>query len=368
MASRHWYFLLSFSLSLLAVIFCVLVFQSGQFEDQGIQIGANFVSGIPNYYFFYIIVLPFVAVGVAYLALENRYVRIFGQLSDDLDDKTRSRVNRYRKILPAFAVLFSLLIIVQDATEKTTALPPYSLSLEQNVADSQAKRPVERFFACQKEWLAADACDVIHSAETQLEAYLEVLNKYGFSGKSATGFDSFSHWSQKSSSLYKFESLLSLLAALVISLLFAEVFLFMMVKDYLKPATKSLVIWIVVLASLWFPTKMYSSWHSNLGLYSTPAVLWFGVALLVVGVLLVIFLKTERNDLYKFANVVTAIFSALIAGVSIIKPELIQNMITIMGDAGWIYGSIISMILMFSLYLVTDHFLSNYEMEAAGED
>ena len=79
--------------------------------------------------------MPFVAVGVAYLALENRYIRIFGQLSDDLDDKTRSRVDRYRKILPAFAIIFSLLIIVQDATEKTTALPPYSINLEQNIAD-----------------------------------------------------------------------------------------------------------------------------------------------------------------------------------------------------------------------------------------
>lgn len=368
MASRHWYFLLSFSLSLLAVTFCFLLFRSGQFEDQGIRIGANFVSGVPNYYFFYTIVLPFVAVGVAYLALENRYIRIFGQLSDDLDDKARARVNRYRKILPAFAVIFSLLVIVQDATEKTTALPPYSISLEQNIADLQVKRPVEKFFACQKEWIEPETCETIHSPETQLDEYLKVLNQYGFNGESATGFDSFLHWSQKSSSLYKFESLLSLLAALVISLLFVEVFLFMMVKNYVKPATKSLVIWIVVLASLWFPTKMYSSWHSNLGPYTTPAILWFGVALLVIGVLLVIFLKTERNDLYKFANIITAIFSALIAGVSIIKPELIQKVIKIIGDAGWIYGTIFSMILMFSLYLVTDHFLSNYEMEAAGED
>ena len=355
--ARHWYFIVSFSLSVGAVIYCYLVYRAGQHEN--LQLGAKFLSGIPNYYFFYVVILPFITAGVVYLAFENKYIRFFGDLSQDLGDEYRAKVLRFRVILLIVAIIFSVLVTIQDAAEKSTALPPYSIDL-----GAQQNQSAARFFACQKEWIE---CADRLPEDRHLEAYLSELRGNGYSGNSASGFDSMSHWHQQSSGLYKLESFLSWIAALVVSLMFVEVFLFMIVKNYVKPATKSLVIWMVVLASLWFPTKMYSSWHSNLGTYAPPAILWFGIALLAVAILLVVFLKTERNDLYKFANVVTAIFSALIAWVSVIEPELIQQIIGIVSDAGLIYTAILSLIVMFSLYLVTDHFISNYEDEAVHE-
>lgn len=358
-AVRHWYFVLSFALSLLAAIFCILVYQSGQYPD--FQIGAKYLSGIPNYYFFVAIVLPFVAAGVMYLALENRNVRLWGDLNANLDAATRARALRFRKILPLIALLFSILVIIQDAADKTLALPPYSIGLEPDNIEQ-----VARYFACQKQWLT-DGCGPLAASDNQHAEYLLVLKQNGFKGKKVSGFDSFGHWFEQSSMRYKMESFLSLLAALVVSLLLVEVYLLMMVKNYVKPATKSLVIWMVVLTSLWFPTKVISSRQSDLGTYATPTILFFGGALMVVAILLIVFLKMERNDLYKFASIAIGIFSGLISAVTYMKPEITDRVIGVLSSAGWIYNTIICLILMFSFYLVTDHFISDYELEVSDE-
>lgn len=80
-AGRHWYFVLSFIPSLLAVVFCILVYRSGQYQE--FQVGARYLSGIPNFHFFVANVLPFIAAGVMYLAVENRNIRINGEPSND---------------------------------------------------------------------------------------------------------------------------------------------------------------------------------------------------------------------------------------------------------------------------------------------
>jgi hypothetical protein len=358
-AGRHWYFLLSFALSLLAALFCVLVYQSGQFRD--FQIGAEYLRGIPNYYFFVAIVLPFVGAGVMYLALENRNVRFWGDLNPNLDEATLARVLRFRKILPLVAMLFSILVIIQDAADKTTALPPYSINLGPDNIEQ-----VARHFACQKQWLT-DGCSPLAASDNQRAEYLKVLQENGFKGEKVSGFDSFDHWFEQSSIRYKMESFLSLLAALIVSLLLAEIYLLMMVKNYMESATKSLVIWMVVLSSLWFPTKVISSRQSDLGVNATPTILFFGGALMVVGILLIVFLKMERNDLYKFASIAIGIFSGLISAVTYMKPEITNQVIGILSSAGWIYNAIICLILLFSFYLVTDHFISDYEREASDE-
>lgn len=56
---------------------------------------------------------------------------------------------------------------------------------------------------------------------------------------------------------------------------------------------------MVVLTSLWFPTKMISSRQSHLGPDSIPTILFFGAILLLIGILLIALLKMERNDLFK---------------------------------------------------------------------
>lgn len=358
-AGRYRYYVLSFTLSILAVCYCVLVFLSGQYEEN--KLGSFFLIGIPNYYFFYAVILPFMGVGVMYLAFENKYIRFVGELSRDLDDVHRNKIRRFRKILLGLALLSSVLITIQDAAEKDYALPPNAFRLK----TEQSEQQVAAFYACAKEWPTCKSSTP--SSAEHASSYLEILQAHGFKGQRASGFDSILHWYSQSSGTYKLESFLSFLGAVIASVFVAEVFLLMMIKNYVKPATKDLIIWLVVLASFWFPTKMYAAWHFNIGEFSTPGIFWFGLGVLALAVLLVFFLKAERNNLYKYASVIAAIASGSIAGLSYFKPEIIQNWMAVMQDIGWTYVSIFFLLVAFSLFLVTDHFIGNYEQETSQE-
>jgi hypothetical protein len=353
---RHYW--VAFSLSLLAVAYCVLVYGAG--ERHGLSLGARYLAAIPNYYLFYLVVLPFVATGVLHLGLENRNIRFVGDISGELDDETRRKVERFRRILPAVCLLFSALIIVQDAAEKNHALPPYAFRFQE---PEQAGR-VERYYACAKGWIACE----LSEQERTVEAYLIVLKRNGYVGSSATGFRSFDAWWSGSSWLYRFESFLSFLAALVVSALFAEVFLLVMTKNYVRPATRNLMIWMAVLVTLWFPAKMYAAWSVRLGPFSPPGIAVFGLALLVLGVLLVLFVKTERDQLGKYASAVTAVFSLGLASVSYLKPELIHRGVLMMEKLGLVYTGIVAALLFFALYLVTDYFIRGYDEEVRPPD
>ena len=438
---RHRYFIVSFTLSILGLAFCWLCYRSGQFEQ--FEIGSFFLQGIPNYYFFYIFVLPFIGTSVAYLAFENKTIRLFGEIDDNLDAENRSRIERYRLKLLFAALLISVLVGIQDAGEKTTALPSYSFELgaENNAAVADYYACLQGLSTCSKQ-ISPEARETCYAAINALRGsagqaggerelspeeqnacylgllrahdfdpyretgqalsvpdgqacylailqqqgfdqqrvdgstlpsadaktcYLAILRQQGFEGQRVSGFESVSHWWQQSSALYKFESLLSFLAALLISLLFVQLFLLLMVKDQVRSSTKSIVIWMAVLGSFWFPTKLYSSWRFDLGPYEIPGTLWFGIIVLVIAILLIVFLKTERDNLYKYAEIVVAVFSVLITAVGIAEPELIQQAVSILGSIGPIYIGIVSFIFIFSLYLVTDHFLSNYEQDSAGQ-
>lgn len=357
-AGRYRYYVLSFTLPVLAVCYCVLVFLSGQYEEN--QLGSFFLIGIPNYYFFYAVILPFISVGAMYLAFENKYIRFVGELSNDLDDKHRNKIRYLRKILLGSALLFSVLIVIQDAVEKDYTLPPHAFRFK----TEQGEQQVAALYACVKGW---GTCQRSILSADHASSYLEILQAHGFKGQRASGFDSVLHWYSQSSRTYKLESFLSFLGALIASVFIAEVFLLMMVKNYVKPATKDLIIWLVILASFWFPTKMYAAWHFNIGEFSTPGIFWFGIGVLGLAILLVFFLKAERNDLYKYASVIAAIASASIAGLSYFRPEIIQNWIEVMQNIGWTYVGMFFVLVAFSLYLVTDHFISNYEQETSQE-
>jgi hypothetical protein len=253
------------------------------------------------------------------------------------------------------AVFFSILITARDAVDKNHLLLPcaYSLSSE------QAYTEVAETYACLKGWIV---CEQPSGEGT--EVYLAVLKRHGFTGERATGFDTPAHWYAQSSWLYKFESFLSFLAALIISFFVVEVFLLLAVKNYVLPATKQLVVWLLLIASFWLPTKIYSSWYLGMGDFTPPSIFWFALLLLILGVLLILFIKTERNEIYKYASVVAAIGSTGIAGLSWFKPEWIQMLFEIVMRLGWIYGMLLLCLFCFALFLVTDHFIGNYEEEA----
>lgn len=355
---RYLYYVFSLTLSALAISYCILVFFSGQYDN--VPLGSYVLIGKPNYYFFYIIVLPVIATGIVYLALENKYVRLFGELSNDLDDKHKRKIRILRIVFLCIAVLASVMIVIQDAANKDYPLPPNDF----NLSSKQVKNQVAVFYQKQRN----DSEDKKSASTTDhAKAYLEFLKEHGFRGKRINGFDSISTWYSQSSGTYKFESLLSFLAALITSLLFVEILLLLVVKNYVKPATKNLLIWLVILISLWFPMKMYSAWYFsfNRSTFSPPAIFWFGLVILVIGALLVFFIRTERNNLNKYASIVAAVASALVSVVSYFKPKFMENVIQIIGNIGWVYEGVLATILIISLFLVTDYFITDYEEEVA---
>jgi hypothetical protein len=94
--------------------------------------------------------------------------------------------------------------------------------------------------------------------------------------------------------------------------------------------------------------------------------LWFGVIVLIIAILLIVLLKTEPDNIYKYAEIVIAIFSALITAISIAKRELIQQAVSIFENIDWIYTGVVSFLFIFSLNLISDHFISNYEQDSTG--
>jgi hypothetical protein len=94
--------------------------------------------------------------------------------------------------------------------------------------------------------------------------------------------------------------------------------------------------------------------------------LWFGVIVLIIAILLIVLLKTEPDNIYKYAEIVIAIFSALITAISIAKRELIQQAVSIFENIDWIYTGAVSFLFIFSLNLISDHFISNYEQDSTG--
>lgn len=355
---RLLYYSLSFSLSALSLIYCVLVYLAGQHME--LEIGSHYLVSIPNYYFFYTVILPFVATGVIYLACENRFIRFFGGVSEELSDDHRKKVRRYQKILPFFCLLFSMLVIVQDAAEKNFTLPPYAF----NFASETQAQAVAEFYACAKGWKECDP----QPTEQGPEQYLSVLQANGLSTESVTGFATLSQWWTGATWLYRFESLLSFLGALIVSFFIAEIFLLMIVKNYTKPATRNLIIWMLILTSFWFPTKIYSAWNFTLGLFKAPVIFLFGLLVLALGVLLVFFIKSERNELAKYGALIAALFSFALGSVSYLKPEFIHEGVELMREFGLIYVSIFAALVLFSLYLVTDYFINSYEEEILGSN
>ncbi len=94
---------------------------------------------------------------------------------------------------------------------------------------------------------------------------------------------------------------------------------------------------------------------------------WFALLMLTLGTLVILFIKTERNQIYKYASVVAGVSSAAVAGLSWFKPEIFQQIFEIVIGLGWVYGSMFLSIFCLALYLVTDHFITNYEQEILQE-
>ena len=366
-SGRLLYYVPALVLSFLAIVYCVAVFVAGQYA-QG-SLSAFYLIGIPTYYFFYPVVLPFIAAGVLCLGFRNTHIRFFGELSSALKPEHRNKVYRLRKVLLALALLLGALVTILDAGDKNYALPPFSFAL----ASVAAEREAAQAYGCAKNWIEGTECrstapgnSGTDERQSGAAGYLAKLKAGGFDGSRYTGFDSLASWYSQSSWLYKFESLLSLLGAVILGAFFAQVCLLVIVKDYARPATKNLMIWMIVLASLWFPVKLFSAWYFGIGEPPKPAVFWFSLLLLVVVAALVIFIRTDRNELYKYAGLVGVIVSAAISSVAYFSPRTMGTSAEILRSMSWGYGAILLVVVGVALFFMTDYLITSYEQEEHG--
>lgn len=350
--NRRIYHLATVAMVILGFIYCALVYSSGiaSVEKSGYQ----FLIGIPNYYFFYLVILPFVSSGIVYIAVNNINIRFFGELSDKLPGNRKRKLLRYRRTLFFIAIIISVWIAANDALEKGRTLPPYAIDFSSLPANSYTKA-VEKYFLLKKS-----------AASNKEQQYFDFLVQNGYSEKSITGFSSLPSWYKNSSYIYKMETMLSWFAALVVSLFFAQLLLFVIAKDYVSTESKNLILWLVILCSFWVPTKIFSVYYYSLAELATPGIVWFAVILLILGIFVALFIKVERNDMTKYAGYIAAVASAAITALSIYYPELLEDIFSVVETIGWVYGSVLLFIMGMVIYLITDHLIQSYEDSQSG--
>jgi len=335
------------SLSVLGGIFCLGIFSTGQRSPHAL--GWRYLESLPNYWVFYCCILPFLAAGVLYLAFVDRVARFTRPPVDPLDDDLRRRVRWRQRALIGVCLPFCFVITIEDAAEKHFTLPPYAY----HFADADKEKAVTEFYACAKKWVDCPGPD---------SDYLQVLKDNGVDTTTATGWDSLSRWWRGASWLYMFESVLSFLAAVVVCTFAVQVIVLVKLKSLARPETQNLIMYITMLISLWFPTAMYSFW--NRGLFrpeGMPAVVMFGSLCLLLGALLVLFIRAKHNDLAAYGTTATAVLSAAVTAIGLIKPDVVPVVSQAMHTLGVAFGLMLITFLAAGLFAMTEHFLASYD-------
>jgi len=345
---------------IIAFIYCIMVYLAGETGDA--NAGYKYLVGIPNYYLFYLAIFPYVTAGITFIATHNINIRFFGKLNNEISEEKKSKITFYRKLLLFITIVFSLAVSINDASDKGRTLPPYSLSLASEQIYLEATNKYFELKSLESE-RRKKSPNIDNSANnTDLEAeYFSFIKQKGYKGNSSTGFQSFSSWYHNSSIIYKVESFLSWIAAFVISIFFAQFFLIIIIKEYVLAETKNLVLWLLILCSLWIPCKIFSAYYYTLKPYNPPAIVWFAIILLAISIVLAIFIKIDKNDMSKYATIIVSVFSFLITSISIFRPEYFELALEIIQQLGWMYGGIILFLMAFSIHLVTDHLIDTYE-------
>ena len=346
------YYLYAILTFLLGFLYCIAVYRSG--TANGFNIGTDLLIGIPNYYFFYVVVLPFVCLGVVYIAIKNKNIRLFGPIEDAGNTEISVRLLSLRRILPPIAILFAILVTFQDAIKKDHILPPNAYSISD-------QHYVNSVYACLKGWKldqSREFCDTNLSAEDAAIFYQQVLSAHGYSG-SLTEFD---NWLADTSLLYKYENFLSFLGALIIALFIMQVIFLIVVKDVAVDGTKDIVLWLGLQTSFWFPTKYFSIHHYDFHDQVQSGVLVFAVILLLLAGMTILFIKTKKNDLSKYGVAVGAVISGALSYVGYYQKDSIYQVLDVFRGS-FVYPLIVGFVLVVILYLVTEYFIKNYEKQ-----
>jgi len=406
---RARYYLIAALLSILGCLYCVLVYSAGEKDPH--HLGSQYLESIPNYWLFYIFVLPFFAAGVLYLAFEEKTIRFSGKLSERLDDATRAKIRSRQRLLLPLCLPLCVAMILADAYERKYTLPPYAYQF----SDAKKENAVISFYACKKGWepcppasifapasesMAASAADSAASvaaataaaaaaadspstsskaiaaavsaaglaASAANENYRQVLRTNGVNVTSATGWHGLGEWWVGASKLFMLECILSLVAALFVYVFAVEIVLLIKVKDLAKSSTKNLVIWISFLISLWFPTIMYSYWFRGIIILTgIPPIVLFGTVSLLIGVILIVFIKTDQNDITKYSAIAGGIVSLGAATLVKFRPELFLDAFMLIRDLWPVYAIIAAVFVVVSLSALTENLIDHHEQEDLRE-
>ena len=142
---KQMYYFPSVAMIIITLMYCTMVYLAGEFDDS--SSGYMYLIGIPNYYFFYLSIFPFVTAGIMYIATQNKNVRFFGKLNEELAQEQTDKILFYRKLLLVIAFALSLAITINDASDKGHTLPPYSISL---ASDKIYMEATHKFFELKK--------------------------------------------------------------------------------------------------------------------------------------------------------------------------------------------------------------------------
>lgn len=347
----------------LAIIYCGMVYYSGNVSDA--NAGLHFLIGMPNYYFFYLVVFPFVSAAIAYLAIYNKSIRFFGTL----EGKESHKIIKLRKTLLIISVVFSVFIAVSDASDRGRAIPPYGLSVETENGYNEVINKYMEIKQSYRESLqqaGPDTENTGHEGNKFSDDYLNVLEEYGYKGHSAISFGSLSSWYSNSSFLYKFENVLSWIAALIISILFSQIFLAAKIKNSVDEHTKNIILWALILSSFWIPCKTISVYYYSLIDAQLPVIIWFAIVLLIIAVGMYLFLQLEGNNMVKYSAIIAAAASSLSTVISIFRPEYYQSAFEVISSLSGVYGFILLFLFGFSVYLITESLISSDENSTAS--
>lgn len=351
MKTKHIFYCFSTGLSLLATIYCFGVYLSGQ--NHALALGNYYLSIVPNYYLFYLIFLPFINLGMLYLAFNNRYIRFFGNLSEELDENSAKRLRFLQRLLPLICIAFSIVIVIQDGANRGHALPPFNYKYQ----STEQKIEVARYYSCEMNW----SKECTSKMEDNGKNYLKILQKNGVAVETRTGFSSISEWWKYSSWIYKYDTVLSFIASAIISIFLAQIFFLISIKNLIKLVTRNLVMWMLILASFWFPTKIYTSWSSNFYALNIPAIFLFGFLVLLLGIVLLFFLTTKEDLFIKVLTGLATLVSLSASVAGYFKTDLLNKVVVFFRALGFTYTVMIFILIFIGVWIITERLLKDYD-------
>jgi len=359
---RNKYVVLPVIIFVMVLVFLILVCLYS--NTKTIQMGDEMLIGLPNFYLFMLIVLPCISIGIVHLSEKNANLRFLPGRSSNLQEQD-TRIVRLRRVLLWVGCLASLLVTIDDASDKQHTLPPYMFSFNSELDKAEV---FQLYFVLQEWDKPTDKKSTMtdSTAVDKQEVYFKKLQSLGYKGAGVTGFTSFKSWLRDSSFLYKYESFINLIGTVFICLFFIQLLLLIIAKKSIYLGTRSLIIWLILLCTLWFPAKIMSFTYFNLNDTDIPGIFALGFLLFLYGIIAGLYVKTNSQNTEKYLTLIFSFAALILTLISIYKPQYLKEALIVVEDLGWIYGGILIVSLGFLIAFITIHRLEASQKEING--